>query len=71
MKVTLIDAENHILAEIADKTMTRDDVAASYALAVGAPESVNWAAVNQAIMDRWSLSALRYIKDKAWKLREA
>jgi hypothetical protein len=26
------------------------------------------ATVNRAILDRWSMAALKYIKEKAWKL---
>lgn len=63
------DYERCLLAEVADKRMTREDVAVTYASALRAcPEDVSWPTVNTAIMERWSLSALRYIKREAWTL---
>jgi hypothetical protein len=66
---TLMDPERCLLDEIADKRMTRDDVAVTYAFALrGDHEQVDWAKVNLAIIERWSLNALRYIKREAWAL---
>ena len=58
-----------VLAAIADPACTRDDVAVEYATALRAygPQD-GWGAINQAILDRWSMAALRYIKEKAWNL---
>ena len=64
----LMDCERVLLAEIADKRMKRNDVAMTYAMALGSDEEIDWAKVNRAIIDRWSTSALVYIKDRAWKL---
>ena len=49
--------------------MKRNDVAATYALAITTMDEVDWPAVNQAILERWSMNALVYIKEKAWRLR--
>lgn len=70
--IELVDPEGQLLAEIADRRLTRDDVAATYALALGAREGVvDWSKINHAIIERWSMSALRYVKEKAWRLRRA
>ena len=69
LRVGLVDPEAQLLTDIADAGLTRDDVAATCALALNTPVSIDWKRVNLAIIDRWSISALRYIKDKAWRLR--
>ena len=63
----MVDVQGTILREIADPQMTRDDVAATYAFAIRQASQVDFPTVNQAIIDRWSMSALRYIKEKAWR----
>lgn len=63
----LCDPEDVLLREIADKRMKREDVALSYALALRTPDEVDWPKVNHAIIDRWSMSALKWIKTYAWK----
>jgi hypothetical protein len=72
MVVEMIDPQRQLLDEIADTRMTRDDVALTYAFAIRqsvARQSarVDWTAVNHAIVERWSLSALKYIKRSAWR----
>ncbi len=62
MTLELANCTNHLLSEIADRTMHRRDVAQSYALALQSSEVTDWARVNAAIIVRWSLSALEYIK---------
>lgn len=49
---------------------TRDEFAEEYAslLQYEPPEWDGWKAVNEAILRRWSPNALRYIKEKAWKV---
>ena len=52
----------------------RNEVADEYAnlLAVYVEDpGFDWSAVNHAILRRWSIAALRYIKARAWKLEEA
>ena len=61
----LANCTNHLLQEIADRRMKRRDVAQSYALAMRSSEATDWAKVNEAIIARWSLSALVFIKEQA------
>jgi hypothetical protein len=68
--VEMVDPQGTLLRDIADEKMTRDDVALTYAFAIRQASGVNFAMVNAAIMDRWSQSALEYIKGRAWKLVE-
>lgn len=58
-----------LLDEIGNEENTRDDVAISYAIAIRhrVLGETNWRQVNTAIVERWSLSALEYIKREAWK----
>lgn len=63
----LLDPEAVLLREIADPKMHREDVALSYALALSTPDQVDWPKVNHATIDRWSMSALKWIKTFAWK----
>lgn len=51
---------------------TRDEMADEYAdLLLTRPADWGvWPLLNVAIIDRWSLSGLEYIKRKAWKLAE-
>ena len=61
-----------LLAEIANYAMKRNDVALTYSICLspGSSERTNWEAVNAAIVARWSVSALIYIKTRAWMMRE-
>lgn len=68
VRVELADPEGTLLREIADSHLTRDDVALTYAMAMRGGEEVDWSKVNHAILDRWSMAALRYVKTEAWKL---
>lgn len=67
----LLDPEGTILREIANPRRTRDDIAVTYAFCIRQGEwqgePIDYAAINRAIVERWSLSALRYIKQKAWR----
>lgn len=55
-----------LLREIEYKGSTRRDVAKTYALALRSSEPTDWEKVNRAIIERWSLHALGWIKDQAW-----
>jgi hypothetical protein len=72
----MVDPQATILGEIADQRLTRDDVAMTYAFCIrqSGPgwgnDEIDYAVINRAIMDRWSLSALKYIKEKAWRIAE-
>lgn len=67
MTIQLADCTATLLREIAMPEATRDTVAATYALAIRSSEPTDWTTVNRAITERWSRSALEYIKRKAWK----
>lgn len=68
MRIEMADCENQMMREITTPGFTRRDVAKSYALTLKSSEcsSVNWAKVNQAIIERWSPYALEWIKQQAW-----
>lgn len=70
MNVELMGAEEIILQEIADKDFTRDNVATTYAFCIASLDNTKFGRINKAIVERWSLSALDYIKNKAWKIVE-
>ena len=65
VRVELAGCEAMLLREIADPDTTRKQVAQTYALAMRSSETVDWAAVNAAIMARWSVSGLEWIKRQA------
>lgn len=64
----LVACTQTLLTEIADKRMKRNNVATTYALALRSSGPTDWATVNRAIMQRWSISGLRYIKERAWRI---
>lgn len=69
----LANCTQTLLDEIGDKQFTRKDVATTYGMAIVSHkygETVDWAAVNKAIVERWSVSALEFIKRRAWKYAE-
>ncbi len=62
--------EDVILRHIADKTMTRDDIALTYALCTTSNESHDFGKINTALQARWGLGDRKYIKQKAWQIME-
>ena len=68
-RILLADPQGQLLDEIADLKMTRKQVALTYRLATLEPGAVDWPAVNRAIVARWSVSALEWIKKFAWEGR--
>jgi hypothetical protein len=56
------------VAKVAEPSHKRDDVARWYAQALRESWDVDYSAINHAILDRWSMAALRYIKERAWLL---
>lgn len=67
--IELANCENTLLREIANPVFKRKDVAATYALALRSSERdrIDWRRVNEAIIARWSSSALVWIKRRAWR----
>lgn len=68
--VEMVGVEGALLREIADKRMKRNDIALTYAFGLRGNEVIDWKLVNAAILDRWSMAGLTYIKQRAWKLHE-
>ena len=66
MKMELACCTGTLLREIADKSLKRDIIAMTYALALRSSEETDWKQVNMAIIERWSMSGLHYIKKLAW-----
>ena len=60
---------------VIEQAKRREDVVAAYADEIREWHTYPWALqgpwwrdVNQAIIDKWSVAGLQYIKDRAWKL---
>lgn len=64
----LVNITQTILREIENTKMKQAQVALTYSLAIKSKEAINWTAINQAIINRWSESGLERIKAMAWKL---
>lgn len=66
------NGQHLILDAVGDSFCTRVDVSASYAAALVYPgPEIDWHEVNAAIIERWSLSGLEFIKREAWKRAKA
>ena len=66
MKMELMCCESTLLSEIAMPEIKRKHLAMTYALAMrSSDKNIDWAKVNKAIMERWSFSGLKYIKEMA------
>lgn len=68
LRFSLMNCEAALLDEIGHDEMKRNDIALTYAMALTSDEDIDFPKVNAAIIDRWSTSALAYIKTRAWKL---
>lgn len=69
LTIEMHDPEGTILSEIADKRMPRKTVAITYAFLMAQKGgAADWPKINIAIRERWSPSALDWIKKKAWKI---
>jgi len=68
-RIVFADPEAQLLEEIANPAMRRTDVAKTYRLVLASGDAgrVGWRRVNQAIIDRWSVSSLEWIKAFAWR----
>ena len=63
---------DNLLTAIRDPKVTRDDVAGLYADAIKHGYTFDsWRVVNTEIIERWSKSALEYIKREAWIIVKA
>ncbi len=62
-----------LLNEISMPEITQKSLAMTYAMAIcssEAKELIDWKKVNEAIVARWSQSAVTRVKEMAWKLIE-
>ena len=66
MRLEITCVESVIENEIAHG-MRQKDIAQTYALALASSYPTDWARVNKAIIERWSISGLQRIKKMAWK----
>ena len=55
-----------ILQEISNPKLKRLDIAKTYALALQSSYPTDFSRINKAIISRWSLNGLEYIKKMAW-----
>jgi len=65
-----VDFAAWIMNEIEGEGFTRKDVARTYAILIQKGHK-DWGSINEAIMKRWSKSALLWIKAEAWKQIDA
>ena len=66
MKVELMSTTKTLLDEINNKKLHKKDISQTYRLAMNSSDKTDWEKVNKAIIFRWSLSALKDIKEWAW-----
>ena len=64
-----VDFVQWIMNEIEDKRFRRQQVADTYAILISKGHK-EFAEINQAILKRWSMSGLQWIKTQAWKQLE-
>ena len=71
MKMYMQNCESVLLMECGIPEIKRNSIAMTYRLAMEADrdgrEKIDWLKVNTAIINRWSKSGLKYIKERAWK----
>lgn len=58
-----------LLDELNAKDVTRNSIASTYANAIMSLQCVDWNLVHNAIVAKWSLSGLKYVKEMAEKLK--
>lgn len=73
MQINLVDCTRVILDEVAGG-LSRNSVALSYAMAMKSEaqqaDTPDWKAINTAIINRWGLSGLKAVKNRAWGIAE-
>ena len=67
-EVRMLNPEDTILEEIQMRGIKQKDIAQTYAFLLKDPDAgdLDWRTINQAIIDRWSVSGLERIKKMAW-----
>jgi len=66
MRITLCDCQATILRELESPRVRRKDIAQTYRLCLESREAVEWGPINAAIIKRWGVPALNYVKRLAW-----
>jgi hypothetical protein len=66
MPEPLSDVTETLLIMISDRLMHQEDLSLFYAAAIMSMTPPDWAKINKAIMDRWSVTGLNHIKKLAW-----
>ena len=66
--ISMVNPQRCILQEIADKVFKRNSVAVTYAFCIKQYSECDFAVIGDAIVARWSLSGLEYIKKRAWDI---
>lgn len=67
-KIQDVDFVAWIFNELEDRVYTRADVAKTYAILLQKNTPLDtYVEINKAIIKRWSPTALRWIKEQAWK----
>ncbi len=65
-KIELMNCTNVLLDEILNKKFKQKDIALTYRLSIMSSDPTDYFKVNQAIIERWSVSGLTRIKEMAW-----
>lgn len=70
--INLVCCTDVILQDVGCKQATRKDVALTYAMSIKSEaqgaDKPDWPTINRAIIDRWSMSALEWIKKRAFDI---
>jgi hypothetical protein len=61
-----VNYDDRIIEQI-DLGAKRREIAEIYEVALREGIAVNWERINEAIIARWSLSGLKWIKERAWR----
>ena len=68
MKLCAEEVEFRTWLDTCEFPISRDDCVSMYAELISLYDEIkDWGSVNQAIINKWSLSGLKYIKREAWK----
>jgi hypothetical protein len=63
-----VSPAEQILSALAAPKCVQASIANLYAEAILSAEVPDWRTINQAIVDRWSWTGLKRVKERAWKI---
>lgn len=66
IETLLSRGQRSLLSKISNKKLRQKDIAQAYRIAMQSDVEIDWGKVNTAIMERWSRSGLKRIKQLAW-----